>query len=1099
MQLCKYFRSNRPATMPRHRLGPRFGSPSRTCPRRRLLVSLGLVLTTGVIIPASAASPAFPRVPGASKHTAHASKHQKAKRELGELNRAGRRRTAVSAAELNPVSAVAGQVKSWGFNLYGQLDNGTGEYSPVPETATGLSAVTAIAAGGPQLALLANRTVVAWGSNYDGQPGNGTTTGSSTPVAVSGIGGVTAIAAGDGHGLALLSDGTVRAWGLNTSGELGDGTTTGPQTCTDPEFGPFGSAITPVAVTGLSGVTAIAANGNESLALLSNGTVVAWGQLGSLPTTDSSTPVPVSGLSGVTAIAASGGQNLALLSDGTVRAWGSNGYGQLGDGTTIDSSTPVAVSGLSGVTAITAGGDHGLALLSNGTVMAWGANDLGQLGDGTDVGPETCPDSRYSAYDCATTPVAVSALSGVTAIAASEEDSLALLSDGAVMAWGANYYDQLGLGSSTGPQQCPTSDLYDDNCAPTPVTVSALSGTTAIAAGPWTGFAIEPIESTPPPVITSINPPKGPLGGGTRVQIAGSGFTPTSAVTFGGRAASVSLIDSDLIIAQSPPAKSPGQVNVVVSTSNGRNAASSHDVFTYSGPGLFFPIPVNATVQTIYHAQLGLFLWPLSAGAAPRFTGQIDWGGGSTSDASITRVRGLEGLIFQVAGLVPYSVSGTHTYGAPLLGQGSLHLTLLTSGEPPYDEAVPVTVNPWDPRASFHFNPDSPLGGDLSLVVPTPPFPKQDAISTYTWKFPDYPPGSVVDSAGTDAIYENVFAALIKDPSDSKVLNHAYTLGVLPNGMTDTKTIQQIAGVWQTYFPMHIIPHVFQSSVLSGSQAPVTLTEQFADHTDSSTTRTASVGAVCAPYPGWLPWIGGATTCDTAAGYNSVADVSHYRWYPDFVTADISLGGTSVAGGLFLTMTRDGSVYLGAHLGASASSGPQQSLNLMGGWVGPPDNPKPPPDCVIDNFVNGFTLPVGASVALNVGSVHIGGGVTLVFNPGTSSSGCGTAADGGVEAGITPVGNGPLNQRGSHAGGQFRGPGSRIDEQYPDVSCQVRTFIFWLSFKSSIAAFRSLRLGRWQLADPDRRLYPLSTRGSLTPPSVLELGRSLVNHPFKSD
>ena len=78
--------------------------------------------------------------------------------------------------------------------------------------------------------LLSDGTVRSVGYNVYGQLGDGTTTNRSTPVVTQGISNCISISAGNIHTVFLLSDGTVRSIGYNYYGQLGDGTTTNRST-----------------------------------------------------------------------------------------------------------------------------------------------------------------------------------------------------------------------------------------------------------------------------------------------------------------------------------------------------------------------------------------------------------------------------------------------------------------------------------------------------------------------------------------------------------------------------------------------------------------------------------------------------------------------------------------------------------------------------------------------------------------------------------------------------------------------------------------------------------------------------------------------------
>lgn len=360
----------------------------------------------------------------------------------------------------------------------------------------GLTDVVAVASGTRQdimfgldycLALESDGTVWSWIASGSGNP-----VSDAKAMQVAGLSHITAIATGTGNSLALDSSGHVWYW--YAYGDLSSGITPETPTSTNTPTTPASRNPTPVMVAGLDHVTAIAAGMRFSLALLDDGTVMAWGenewgQLGDGTTVNSDVPVKVQGLSDVVAIAAGDYHSLALKADGTVWAWGDNESGELGDGTTTNSYTPVRVKGLSGVTAIAAGEAHSLALKKDGTVWSWGNNENGQAGNGTQNRPDE---------PGVTTPVRVKNLTDVVAIAdggisggGPDIDGgtvkyragygLALEADGGLWTWGA-------YGDTSEPQSNP--------CRKTPVAVSGLSGVRFMTAGGDYAVAVVPAEGT---------------------------------------------------------------------------------------------------------------------------------------------------------------------------------------------------------------------------------------------------------------------------------------------------------------------------------------------------------------------------------------------------------------------------------------------------------------------------------------------------------------------------------------------------------------------------------------------------------------------------
>ncbi len=153
---------------------------------------------------------------------------------------------------------LAGGVKCWGYNLYGQLGSGTKTFSQtVPVDVVGLTGVTQLTLGvNHSCAILANTKVMCWGQGYNGQLGNSGQQDSAVPVEVAGLTGVVGISAGDKHTCAVMLDGSSACWGSNEFGQLAvppgqlpqssvpiDTATGKPATGVDPNFKQWGGKV----------------------------------------------------------------------------------------------------------------------------------------------------------------------------------------------------------------------------------------------------------------------------------------------------------------------------------------------------------------------------------------------------------------------------------------------------------------------------------------------------------------------------------------------------------------------------------------------------------------------------------------------------------------------------------------------------------------------------------------------------------------------------------------------------------------------------------------------------------------------------------------
>ncbi len=278
------------------------------------------------------------------------------------------------------VIAEDGSLYMWGGNEFGQLGNGTEQYSSTPIKI--MDHVASVSLGADHSAAITeDGSLYLWGDNRYGQLGSGESgkkTCKTTPIKI--MDRVRSVSLGISHSAAITEDGSLYLWGDNEYGQLGNG-----------KKGVKQSSNEPIKI--MDHVKSVSLGSYFSAAITEDGSLYTWGrngcgQLGNgesgydISTKEqlfSSTPVKV--MDHVKMVSLGNLHSAAITEDDSLYLWGNSACGKLGTGEEHDINTPNKI--MDHVKAVSLRLDHSGAITEDGSLYMWGRNDDGQLGIGT--------------------------------------------------------------------------------------------------------------------------------------------------------------------------------------------------------------------------------------------------------------------------------------------------------------------------------------------------------------------------------------------------------------------------------------------------------------------------------------------------------------------------------------------------------------------------------------------------------------------------------------------------------------------------------------------------------------------------------------------
>jgi alpha-tubulin suppressor-like RCC1 family protein len=264
----------------------------------------------------------------------------------------------------------------WGDNPRGELGDGTTTTRLTPVPVAGGHLFRQVQTSFEHTCGLSytGNKVYCWGWNLYGQLGDGTRTNRLTPVAVAGGHLFRQVTAGYYHSCGVTTDDRVFCWGWNRYGQVGDSSSAWLR-------------LKPSQVAGTRLFRQVSAGATHTCAVTIGYRAFCWGngetgQLGNGKVGFRRVPTAVSGGLSFDRVTAAAYRTCGESTGDRAYCWGQNG-GVLGDGTTTNRLTPVAVVGGHTFAQVSAGGSHTCGKTGTSVGYCWGGNFYGELGDGT--------------------------------------------------------------------------------------------------------------------------------------------------------------------------------------------------------------------------------------------------------------------------------------------------------------------------------------------------------------------------------------------------------------------------------------------------------------------------------------------------------------------------------------------------------------------------------------------------------------------------------------------------------------------------------------------------------------------------------------------